>query len=134
MDITQATEESLLRLKDDLVNDLKKLKNKSNKKKAVFLAKTLLKSILVAGGITTALFFPPAIVVAALGGAVALVDMGTSTVTSVRGIKKSKDDRKTKLTDLKTVSDQIIREQVLKEVRNNPTAPPLYPSLKISKE
>ena len=134
MDITQATEESLLRLKDDLVNDLKKLKNKSNKKKAVFLAKTLLKSILVAGGITTALFFPPAIVVAALGGAVALVDMGTSTVTSVRGIKKSKDDRKTKLTDLKTVSDQIIREQVLKEVRNNPTAPPLYPSLEISKE
>ena len=134
MDLTQATEESLLRLKDDLVNDVKNLKNKSNKKKAVFLAKTLVKSILVAGGITTALFFSPAIVIAALGGAVALVDMGTSTVTSVRGIKKSKEDKETKLKDLKTVSEQLIREQVLKEVRNNPTAPPLYPSLEISKE
>ena len=90
--------------------------------------------MLVAGGITTALFFPPAIVIAALGGAVALVDMSSSTVGSVRGIKKSKVDRKTKLKDLKTVSEQLIREQVLKEVRNNPTAPPLYPSLEISKE
>ena len=134
MDLTQATEESLLRLKDDLVNDVKNLKNKSNKKKAAFLAKTLVKSMLVASGITTALFFPPAIVIAALGGAVALVDMGTSTVTSVRGIKRSKETKKTKLKDLKTVSDQLIREQVLKEVRNNPTAPPLYPSLEISKE
>ena len=134
MDITQATEESLLRLKDDLVNDVKNLKNKSSKKKAVFLAKTLVKSMLVAGDITTALFFPPAIVIAALGGVVALVDMGSSTVTSVRGIKKFKDDKKTKLKDLKTVSEQLIREQVLKEVRNNPTAPPLYPSLEISKE
>ena len=60
MDVAQATEESLLRLKDDLVNDVKNLKNKSNKKKAVFLAKTLVKGMLVAGGITTALFFPPA--------------------------------------------------------------------------
>ena len=134
MDITQASEESLLRLKDDLLNDVKNLKNKSNKKKAVFLVKTLTKAVLVAGGITTALFFPPAIVIAALGGAVALVDMGSSTVTSVRGIKKSTDDKKTKLKDLKTVSEQLIREQVLKEVRNNPTAPPLYPSLEISKE
>ena len=133
MDLTQATEESLLRLKDDLVNDVKNLRNKSAKKKAVFLAKTLVKSMLVAGGITT-LFFPPAIVIAALGGAVALVDMGTSTVTSVRGIKKSKEDKETKMKDLKTVSEQLIREQVLKEVRNNPTAPPLYPSLEISKE
>ena len=123
-----------MRLKDDLVDDVKKLKHKSAKKKAVFLAKTLLKSMLVAGGITTALFFPPAIVIAALGGAVALVDMSSSTVGSVRGIKKSKVDRKTKLKDLKTVSEQLIREQVLKEVRNNPTAPPLYPSLEISKE
>ena len=110
MNITQATEESLLRLKDDLVNDVKNLKNKSNKKKAILFAKTLVKSMLVAGGVTTTLFFPPAIVIAALGGAVALVDMGTSTVTSVRGIKKSKEDKKTKLNDLKTVSDQLIRE------------------------
>ena len=134
MDLTQATEESLLRLKDDLVNDVKNLKNKSNKKKAVFLAKTLVKSMLVAGGITTALFFPPAIVIAALGGAVALVDMGSNTVTSVRGIKRCKEIKKTKIKHLKTVGEQLIREQVLKEVRNNPTAPPLYPSLEISKE
>ena len=39
MDLTQATEESHLRSKDDLKNDVKNLKNKSAKKKAVLLAK-----------------------------------------------------------------------------------------------
>ena len=33
MDITKATEAQLLHLKDDLIADINKLKNKSNKKK-----------------------------------------------------------------------------------------------------
>ena len=133
MDITKATEANLIRLKDDIIADIKKLKDKSNKKKAVFAAKTLVKSVVVAGTVTAALFFPPAIVIAALGIGVALVDGGQSTVQNIRGIKKSKADREQKQTDLKSVDEQIIREQTLRELRENPKAPPLYPNLEIAK-
>ena len=33
MDITKATEAQLMRLKDDIITDINKLKNKSNKKR-----------------------------------------------------------------------------------------------------
>ena len=131
MDITKATESQLLRLKDDLIGDINKLKNKSNKKKAVFALKTFAKTVFVAGTVTAALFFPQAIVIAALGIGVALVDGGQSTVQNIRGIKKSNVDRKGKQEELKGVSEQLIRERTLREVRENPTAPP---SLEISKE
>ena len=134
MDITKATEAQLLHLKDDLITDINKLKGKSNKEKVMFALKTFAKTAFVAGTVTAALFFPPAIVIAALGVGVALVDGGQSTVQNIRGIKKSNVDRKQKQTELKDVSDQIIRERMLREVRENPTAPPLYPSLEISKE
>ena len=134
MDITKATEAQLLRLKDDIITDINKLKNKSNKKKAVFAAKTFAKTVFVAGTVTAALFFPPAIVIAALGIGFALVDGGQSTVQNLRGIKKDKTEKEKRQADLKDVSDQIIREQTLRSVRENPTAFPLYPSLEISKE
>ena len=134
MDITKATEAQLLHLKDDLIGDINRLKNKSNKKKAVFALKTFAKTVFVAGTVTAALFFPPAIVIAALGVGVALVDGGQSTVQNIRGIKKSNVDRKGKQEELKDVSEKLIRERTLREVRENPTAPPLYPSLEISKE
>ena len=134
MDITKATGAQLLSLKDDLIADINKLKNKSNKKKAVFAAKTFAKTVFVAGTVTAALFFPPPIVVAALGVGVALVDGGQSTVQNLRGIRKSNVDRKGKMNDLKGVNEQIIREQTRREFIENPTAPPLYPSLEISKE
>ena len=134
MDLTQATEAQLLHLKDDLIGDINRLKNKSNKKKAVFALKTFAKTVFVAGTVTAALFFPPAIVIAALGVGVALVDGGQSTVQNIRGIKKSNVDRKGKQEKLKDVSEKLIRERTLREVRENPTAPPLYPSLQVSKE
>ena len=133
MDITKATEAQLLRLKDDIITDINKLKNKSNKKKVTFALKTFAKTTFVAGTVTAALFFPPAIVIAALGIGVALVDGGNSTVQNIRGIKKSNVDRKGKMNDLKDVNEQIIRERTLREVRENPTAPPLYPNLEIAK-
>ena len=134
MDITKATEAQLLRLKDDIAGDIKKLKDKSNKKKVVFALKTFAKTTFVAGTVTAELFFPPAIVIAALGIGVALVDGGQSKVQNIRGIKKSNVDREQKQMDLKGVDEQLIRERTLREVRENPTAPPLYPSLEISKE
>ena len=130
MDITKSTEGDLLRLKDNLIADIKKLKGKSQKKKVLFAAKTLAKTVFVAGTVTAALFFPPAIVIAALGGAVALVDGGKSTVQNVRGIKKSKVERKQKQTELKDVSEDLIRKRTLRE---NPMAPPLYPNLEVAK-
>ena len=133
MDLTKAAEAQLLHLKDDLIADINKLKNKSNKKKAVFALKTFAKIVFVAGTVTAALFFPPAIVVAALGVDVALVDGGQSTVQNIRGIKKDKTEKEKRQTDLKDVSEQLIRGQTLREVRNNPTAPPLYPNLEIAK-
>ena len=96
--------------------------------------KTFAKATFVAGTVTAALFFPPAIVIAALGVGVALVDGGQSTVQNICGIKKDKTEKEKRQADLKDVSDQIIREQTLRSVRENPTAPPLYPSLEISKE
>ena len=134
MDLTKPTEAQLLRLKDDIVADINKLKNKSNKKKVVFALKTLTKTTFVAGAVTSALFFPPAIVIAALGVVVALVDGGKSTVQNIRWMKKSNVDRKGKQEAFKDVSEQLNRERTLREVRENPTAPPLYPSLEISKE
>ena len=134
MDITKATEAQLLHLKDDLIGDINRLKNKSNKKKVVFALKTFAKTVFVAGTVTAALFFPPAIVIAALGVGVALVDGGQSTVQNIRGIKKSNVDRKGKQEELKGVSEKLIRERTLREIRENPTAPPLYPSLEVSKE
>ena len=133
MDITKATEAQLMHLKDDLIADINKLKNKSNKKKAVFAAKTFAKVVFVAGTVTASLFFPPVIVIAALGVGVALVDGGQSTVQNIRGIKKSKTEKEQKQADLRSVGEQIIRERTLREVRENPTAPPLYPYLEIAK-
>ena len=133
MDIKKATESQLLRLEEDIITDINKLKNKSNKKKVVFALKTLAKTTFVAGTVTAALFFPPAIVIAALGVGVALVDGGQSTVQNIRGVKKDNVDRKGKQEELKGVSEQLIRERTLREVRENPTAPPLYPSLEIAK-
>ena len=71
--------------------------------------------------------------IAAPGVGVALVDGGQSTVQNIRGIKKSNVDRKQKQMDLKGVDEQLIREWTLREVRENPTAPPLYPNLEIAK-
>ena len=123
-----------MHLKDDLIGDINRLKNKSNKKKVVFALKTFAKTVFVAGTVTAALFFPPAIVIAALGVGVALVDGGQSTVQNIRGIKKSNVDRKGKQEELKGVSEKLIRERTLREIRENPTAQPLYPSLEVSKE
>ena len=66
----------------------------------------------------------------ALGGAVALVDGGKSTVQNIRAIKKSKVERKEKLAELKDVSEDLIRKRTLRE---NPTAPPSYQNLEIAK-
>ena len=108
MDITKATEAQLISLKDDIITDINKLKNKSNKKKITFALKALAKTTFVAGTVTAALFFPPAIVIAALGIGVALVDGGQSTVQNIRGIKKSKVEKKQKQEELKGVSEQLI--------------------------
>lgn len=129
MNISQSAEEDLLRLKDDLVANIKKLKGKSRKKKMVFAAKTLAKTVFIAGTVTAALFFPPAIVVAALGGAATLLDGGQSTVRNVRKMRESRTKQTTAKSNLKDVETEIIRKQTRREFHDNPSAPPLYPKL-----
>ena len=134
MNISQSTEDELLRLKDDLMNGLKKLKGKSRKKKMIFAVKTLTKTVFVAGTVTAALFFPPAIVVTAFGVAVALIDGSQSTVKNVRKMKQSRTERTGMKSNLKDVEIELIRKQTRREFLENPTAPPLYPNLEIAKE
>lgn len=129
MNISQSTEEDLLRLKDDFVADIKKLKGKSRKKKLAFAAKTFAKVVFIAGTVTAALFFPPAIVVVALGGAATLLDGGQSTVRNVRKMRESRTKQTTAKFDLKDVETEIIRKQTRREFLENPSAPPLYPKL-----
>ena len=57
MNITQSMEEGLLRLKDDLIADIKKLKGKSRKKRVVFAAKAMAKTVFIAGTVTPRYFF-----------------------------------------------------------------------------
>ena len=133
MDISQSTESDLLRLKDDLIADIKKLKGKSQKK-MVFAVKTLAKTVFVTGTVTAALFFPPAIVVAEFGVVVALIDGSQSTVKNVRKMKQSRTERTGMKTNLKDVETEIIRKQTLREILENPTAAPLYPNLEVPKE
>ena len=134
MNISQSTEDELLRLKDDLMNGLKELKGKSRKKKMIFAVKTLTKTVFVAGTVTAALFFPAAIVVAAFGVAVALIDGSQSTVKNVRKMKQSRTERTGMKSNLKDVEIELVRKQTRREFLENPTAPPLYPNLEIAKE
>ena len=50
------------------------MKGNTKRKKLKLVGKTLLKLIIIAGGVTVAIVFPSTIVIAALGGAVAVLD------------------------------------------------------------
>ena len=72
--------------------------------------------------------------IAALGGAVALLDGGQSTIRNVKKMKQSRTERTKVKSDLKDVETELIREQIRREILEKPTVPPLYPNLEIAKE
>lgn len=72
--IINYTEEELTELRDELTTELSKMKGSTRRKKLKIIGKTLVKLVLIAGGVTVAILFPSTIVLAALGGVVAVLD------------------------------------------------------------
>ena len=89
--------------------------------------------MLVAGGVTTAVFFPHTILLVAIGGGAALFDTGKSSKKDVKKIQDTAAKKKNVLQGLKGVSEELITKQTRREFLENPTAPPLYPPLEIEK-
>ena len=89
--------------------------------------------MLIAGGVTTAVFFPHTIILVAIGGGAALFDTGKSSKKDVKKIHDTAAKKKNVLQGLKGVSEELIIKQTRREFLKNPTAPPLYPPLEIEK-
>ena len=124
--IVNFTEEELAELKEELTTELSKMKGNTRRKKLKMVWKTLLKLIFIAGGVTVAIVFPSAIVIAVLGGVVAVLDGGKGTVKSLRKVKEGKKKRKAGKEELKGVESELTRKKMVREYFQ-PTAPPLYP-------
>ena len=86
--------EELAELKEELTTELSKMKGNTRRKKLKMVGKTLLKLIFIAGGVTVAIVFPSAIVIAVLGGVVAVSDGGKGIVKSLRKVEEGKKKRK----------------------------------------
>ena len=101
--IINFTEEELTGLKEELTTELSKMKGDTKKKKLKLVGKTLLKLIFFAGGVTVAIVFPSTIVLAALGGVVAVLDGGKGTIKTIKKVKEGQKKRKTGKDELKGV-------------------------------
>ena len=129
--IINFTEEELTELKEELTTELSKMKGNTRRKKLKLIGKTLLKLILIAGGVTVAIVFPSTIVLAALGVVVAVLDGGKGTIKSLKKVKEGKKKTKTGKEELKGVESELTRKKTVREYFQNqqPTAPPIYPGL-----
>ena len=129
--IINFTEEELTELKDELTSELSKMKGNTNKKKIKLIGKTLLKLILIAGDVTVAIVFPSTIVLAVLGGVVAVLDGGKGTIKTFRKVRNGQKKRKTGKDKLKGVESELVKKKTVREYfqQQQPTAPPLYPGL-----
>ena len=128
--IINFTEEELTELKEELTTELSKMKGNTRRKKLKLVGKTLLKLIFIGGGVAVAIVFPSAMVLAALGGVVAVLDGGKGTIKSLRKVK-GKKKTKTGKDELKGVESELAKKKTVREYFQNqqPTAPPIYPGL-----
>ena len=126
--IINFTEEELTELKEELTTELSKMKGNTRRKKLKLVGKTLLKLILIAGGVTVAIAFPSTIVLAALGGVVAVLDGSKGTIKTVKKVREGQKKRKTGKDDLKGVESELAKKKTVREYFQNqqPTAPPIY--------
>ena len=90
-----------------------------------------MKLIFIAGGVTVAIVFPSTIVLAALGGVVAVLDGGKVTIKTVKKVKDGQKKRKTGKDELKGVESELAKKKTVREYFQNqqPTAPPIYPGI-----
>ena len=129
--IINFTEEELTELKEELTTELSKMKGNTRRKKLKLVGKTLLKLILIAGGVTVAIVFPSTIVLAVLGGVVAVLDGGKGTIKTLKKVRDGKKKRKSGKDELKGVELELTKKKTVREYFQNqqPTAPPFYPGL-----
>ena len=80
---------------------------------------------------TVAIVFPSTIVLAALGGMVAILDGGKGTVKTLRKVRDGLKKRKTGKDELKGVESELAKKRTVRKYfqQHQPTAPPLYPGL-----
>ena len=129
--IINFTEEELTELKEELTTELSKMKGNTRRKKLKLVGKTLLKLILIGGGVAVAIVFPSTIVLAALGGVVAVLDGGKGTIKTLKKVKEGKKKTKAGKDELKGVESELAKKKTVREYFQNqqPTAPPIYPGL-----
>ena len=104
------------------------MKGNTRRKKLKLVGKTLLKLICIGGGVAVAIVFPSTIVLAALGGMVAVLDGGRGTIKSLKKVKEDKKKTKAGKGELKGVESELAKKKTLRGYFQ-PTAPPLYPGL-----
>ena len=107
------------------------MKGSTRRKKLKLVGKTLLKLVFIGGGVAVAIIFPSAVVLAVLGGVVAVLDGGKGTIKSLRKVKEGKKKTKAGEGELKGVESELAKKKTVREFFQNqqPTAPPLYPGL-----
>ena len=110
------------------VYQLSKMKGNTKRKKLKLVGKTLLKLILIAGGVTVTIVFPSTIVLAALGGVVAVLDGSKGTIKTFRKVRDGQKKRETGKGELKEVESELAKKKTVREYfqQQQPTAPPLY--------
>ena len=105
------TEEELAELKEELTTELSKMKGNTKRKKLKLIGKTLLKLILIAGGVTVAIIFSSTIVIAVLGGVVAVLDGGKGTIKTLRKVRDGQKKRKAGKDELKGVELELAKKR-----------------------
>ena len=133
--IIEYSEGELAELKEDLTTKLSQMKKGIFKKKLKLIGKSLLKLTLIAGGVTVVILFPSTIVIAIVGGVLAVVDGSKGSLKSLKKTKNENKRRKLGKKELTEVENELIKKKTVREFYDaqQPPAPyappPLYPSL-----
>ena len=83
--------------------------------------------ILIAGGV--AIIFPSTIVIAVLGGMVAILDESKGTFKTIKKVRKDQKKRKSGKGELEGVEMELTKKRTVREYFQQPTALSLYPGL-----
>ena len=130
--VIEYSEGELIELREELTSKLSQMKGGLFKKKLKLIGKSLLKLTLIVGGVAVAVIFPSTVVIAVLGGVLAVVDGTKGTMKSIKKTKHENKRRKQGKKDLKEVENELIKKKTVREFfeQHPPSAPPpRYPSI-----
>ena len=125
------SEGELVELKEELTTKLSQMKKGIFKKKLKLIGKSLLKLTLIVGGVAVAVIFPSTVVIAVLGGVLAVVDGTRGTMKSMKKTRHENKRRKLGKKDLEAVESEFTKKKTVREFfqHHPPSAPPIYPSI-----